>query len=561
MNPQLQNIFELLSSSDIVSSLQGIRRGVEKESLRISSDAKLSQAPHPVAFGSSFQHDMITTDFAESQMEFITPVGTDGEKTLQILADLHKYVTENIDNELLWPASMPCSIDNEEDIPLARYGNSNQGKMKTLYRQGLKNRYGSMMQVIAGVHYNFSMPDNFWPVWQRLKGDNQPLQDFISESYFGLIRNFIRLGWLIPYLFGASPAVDSTFLRNSRSKLPLKEFGTASLYLPYATSLRVSDLGYNSKEQDNLDISYNGLTQFIDGLRQAVSTSNPVFEKIGIKKKSQFQQINSNTLQEEGELYGIIRPKRVPKDGESLSDALEARGVQYVEVRSLDVNPYDPTGLSLEQIYFLDIFLTYCLLTDSPALSFEEQKNTQKNVNLVASCGRKKSLMLMDGDRKKSLICWAKDIFTDLEKVAELLDKAHSGITEDAKKVYTRAVQCQIQKLHNPERTPSARILKDMLENKQEISDLFLSLAKSHRQTFLAADYQQLRRTELDNMVLQSIAQQQLIESQDTVDFESYFKMVKGENPHDLSGSAKSKKQSSDNWQDSSTENSPCKCV
>jgi glutamate--cysteine ligase len=242
-----------------------------------------------------------------------------------------------------------------------------------------------MMQVIAGIHYNFSMPDNFWPVWQQIKGDQQPLKDFISDSYFGLIRNFLRLGWFVPYLFGASPAVSSSFLKNSRKSMPLKMLGQATHYLPKATSLRMSGLGYNAKEQDSLNVGYNSLGEFVDGLRQGTCQANTAFEKIGVKRAGEYRQLNTNTLQTESELYAPIRPKQITKDNETLSEALSSRGVQYVEVRSLDVNPYVETGIDLDQMHFLDVFLTHCLLSDSPPLSHHQQLRAQQNLDKVVT--------------------------------------------------------------------------------------------------------------------------------------------------------------------------------
>ncbi len=502
---------------EFLCALKGIRRGIEKESLRVNGDSQLASTSHPAALGSPLTHGLITTDYAEALMEFITPAGTEAEKTLGILADIHRHVYSHLGDELLWPVSMPCTIKKEDAIELARYGNSNAGQMKTIYRRGLKNRYGSMMQVIAGVHYNFSMPDNFWAVWQQIRGNRLPLQDFASESYLGLIRNFLRLGWLIPYLFGASPAVDSSFLKHARSTLPLKTLGRASHYLPKATSLRMSDLGYNAKEQDSLTISYNSLPEFISDLRQATNQPDPMFEKIGVKRHGEYQQLNTNTLQMEGELYGSIRPKRVTLPGENLSDALQARGVEYIEVRSLDVNPYAETGIDLEQVRFLDVFLTYCLLKDSPALSARQERTAKENLNKVATSGRDLSLNLIDGETKKSIQSWGKDIFSELAEIAQLLDKADQGEN------YQAALEEQHQKLTNPALTPSARMLKDMSEQELEVNELALNLAKKHRCKFLETGYTEMQASELALEDAASRQSQIEIEKADTLSFDDFL--------------------------------------
>jgi glutamate--cysteine ligase len=511
LNPSWLNRLESFPHSEFSSVVKGIRKGIEKESLRVNSDARLASTPHPPTLGSPLTHQWVITDFAEAQLEFITPAGTNTQTTLDIMADLHKHTYQQLDEELLWPASMPCIIDLEDDIELAHYGDSHLGKMKTLYRQGLKSRYGSMMEVIAGVHYNFSMPDKFWPVWQKLKGDRQPLQEFISECYLGLIRNFFRFNWLITYLFGASPVVDSTFWANSSSTLSLETLGTRSYCLPHATSLRMSNFGYNTREQDHLDISYNTLQEFVNGLRKATTESNPVFEKIGVKRQGKYQQLNTNTLQLENELYAPIRPKRVAKTDEKLSDALQNRGVEYVEVRSLDINPYTETGIDREQVYFLDVFLTYCLLQDSPHLSIEQHCTAKKNQNRVATSGRDLSLELLDDTTPKSIKTWGEELFEDLTDIALLLDRAEQG------EKFQAALKRQYQLLTNPELTLSARMLRDMREQNLEFNELALSLAKRHRDTLLKTDYSQIKPDDFAAEVKASLQKQREIEMPGTL--------------------------------------------
>ena len=236
--------------------------------------------------------------------------------------------------------SRPCVVNDADKVPLAQYGNSNIGKMKTVYRQGLKNRYGSMMQVIAGIHFNFSFSQNFWKVMQSLHNDEQVMSDFISDRYFSILRNYKRYCWLIPYLYGSSPALCDSFLQGKASQLPFKKSPRGALYLEYATSLRMSDLGYTSSEQSSLKICYNNLHDYVDGVQKAIGLKSERFSDIGLKVNGEYQQLNSNILQIENELYAPIRPKQVMKTGEKPSQALRDRGVEYIEVRALDVNPW-----------------------------------------------------------------------------------------------------------------------------------------------------------------------------------------------------------------------------
>ncbi|WP_413701040.1 glutamate--cysteine ligase [Psychromonas sp. KJ10-10] len=343
-------------------SLVGFGRGIEREALRIKPDGKLSETPHPYAFGSALCHDSITTDFAESLLEFITPVAKDVHQLFDYLNDIHHYVACHLENnEALWPISMPCYVQSEENVELAQYGKSNIGTMKTTYRQGLKNRYGSMMQIISGVHYNFSLPASFWPTWSEIHQSELTGNEAQSAGYLGLIRNYFRYGWVIPYLFGASPALCKSFLQGKKSDFNFKEVGKGTIYLPYATSLRLSDLGYTNSAQSSLNICYNSVDNYIASVHKALHKKASQFEKLGIKNGDEYIQLNDNVLQIENELYASIRPKRVTKNLETPSQALNARGIEYVEIRSLDVNPFCKLGITEEQVNFLDsIFNLVC---------------------------------------------------------------------------------------------------------------------------------------------------------------------------------------------------------
>ena len=182
------------------SVLTGMRRGIEKESLRARPDAGLALTPHPAALGSALTHPNITTDFSESQLELVTGAHASIEACLDELTQIHQAVYRVLQaagDELLWVSSMPCELPADETIPIGRYGNSNVGRAKSVYRMGLGHRYGRRMQTISGIHYNWSLPG-------------------VSDAqYFGLIRNFRRHAFLLLYLFGASPAAIPRFLFSS----------------------------------------------------------------------------------------------------------------------------------------------------------------------------------------------------------------------------------------------------------------------------------------------------------------------------------------------------------
>lgn len=496
-------------------SVKGLGRGIERETLRITPDGHLAATPHASALGSALTHSWITTDFAESLLEFITPVERDVDRLLTFLRDIHRYTARQVENELFWPLSMPCFIGNEDEIVLAQYGSSNIGKFKTLYREGLKNRYGALMQVISGVHYNFSLPDTFWQL--RFAGqDPATYQESVSDGYFRLIRNYYRFGWVIPYLFGASPALCRSFIAGREDVLPFESNGKGLMYLPYATSLRMSDLGYTNKEQSKLGITFNHLHTYVDALKKAIHQPSKQYAELGVKVDGQYRQLNSNVLQIENEFYAPIRPKRVTLPGESPSDALLRGGIQYIEVRALDNNPYSPIGIDAEQVRFLDLFLIWCALADAPEMSEGELLCCRKNWNRVILEGRKPGQTIGIGceTSREPLSEVGQKLFADLRKVASVLD-AEQGNT----------YQALCDKLEpafaDPSLTLSARVLNDMLQ--QGMSSLGLGLASRYHRQLASEPTEMVSEAEFVQEREHSQRKQAEIEAADTLSFDAYL--------------------------------------
>jgi glutamate--cysteine ligase len=506
-----------LGTTSFHTAIKGIRRGIERETLRINPSGQLAQTDHAKALGSALTHPLITTDFSESLLEFITPAQTDIEITLKQLTDIHKFALSHIGEERLWAGSMPCYIRDQDEIRLAQYGRSNVGTMKTVYRQGLKNRYGSMMQAISGVHFNFSVPEAFWQQYQTLLGESGSLQDFISAQYLHLIRNYKRYVWLVVYLFGASPAMCSSFLQGRQSKYQFQPLGKGSLYLPYATSLRMSDLGYTNSAQSSLNISYNNLPDYITGLRQAISTPSAEYASIGIKVDGEYRQLNSNILQIENEFYSTIRPKRTTERGERPTCALKRRGVEYIEVRALDVNPYSPVGITAGQMRFLDLFLLYCLLEKSPDLSAEEQAVTEQNLRKVVTEGRRQNLDLNDQGQPRLMLDWAEQLFADLMSMANWMDTAYGSDT------YSAVIKEFYQGLLNPNLTYSGKLLNTLLAQQNDCPSYAATLAEQHRRQLAAMDYQFYSEADFNQMAEQSWQEQDQIEQSDKLSFDQYL--------------------------------------
>ncbi len=494
--------------------LAGGLRGLEKEALRVRPDGRLAETAHPAALGSALTHEYITTDYSEALLEFVTPAMPSSVEVLDLLTDIHRFTGRALGDELLWATSMPCMLAGDDSVPLARYGHSNVGRMKTIYRRGLGWRYGRVMQTISGVHFNYSVPEQFWPVFAELEGRPQASDALRSETYMGLVRNFHRIGWLTLYLFGASPAVCRSFFRGREALLDAFDSGT--VYTPWSTSLRMSDLGYQNKSQARLDIPLNSLEDYIAGLTQAMRTPHPDYRHIGVLVDGEYRQLSANWLQIENEYYSLIRPKRVARSGERPTQALRRGGVQYVEVRALDVSAFDPVGVNLEQLRFMEALLIYCLLNESPPIGSSEQTALERNHRRVAREGRRPGLKLQRDGEEVALADWAAEILEGVGAVAELLDAAGDGS-------FGRAVVLQREALREPERLPSARILSEMRARNESFFQFAMRMSQVHHDAFAAATPSPQVEQHLAQEVRASLARQAALEAEPQAPFDEYL--------------------------------------
>ncbi len=519
LNNALSTRLDRLTASGHHQLLCGGLKGIEKESLRISKDGFIAQTPHPKALGSALTHPYITTDYSESLIELITPPFADVKDSLDYLHNIHQFVYEHLDNEILLGASMPCGIDGDESIPIAEYGSSNIGRMKHVYRHGLWHRYGRTMQSIAGIHFNYSVPEALWPVLHKEKSSPLSLEQFINEAYFGLIRNFQRMGWLILYLFGASPAICKNFF-NSRPALmtQFEAFDNGTLYHPYATSLRMSDIGYKSKNQANLNIDYNSIDGYVSSLSAAINTPYPEYEKIGTLVDGEYRQLNSNILQIENEFYSTMRPKQIAQSGEKPTLALKRRGVRYIEMRSLDLDLFNPIGIDEDKARFIEALLLTCLLQDSPKTSAQEQQVNNANQLAVANLGRKPGLELNKNNQKILLKDWAAEILESMQPVCAILDQ------DDAAKHYSSALEKQQLLVENPDSTASARILEQMTQLRRPFSRFALNTSIEHGQYFKLNELDKIKTQQFNDMAALSHDKQLEIENNKQMPFDYFLK-------------------------------------
>ena len=484
--------------------LKGILRGVEKESLRALPSGGLALTPHPVGLGSALTHSQITTDFSESQVELITRAHGNVQSVLDDLTELHQFtyrVLRDAGDEMLWASSMPCGLPTDETIPLARYGSSNIGRAKSVYRMGLGHRYGRRMQTISGIHYNWSLPG------------------LSNTDYFALIRNFRRHAFLLMTLFGASPAVCSTFVEGRPHGL--QSLPSGSMYMPYGTSLRMGRLGYQSDAQSSLAVSYNSLESYAASLQDALTRPYPAYEAIGIMNPGgEYNQLATTLLQIENEFYGTIRPKRVIRSGERPLHALRERGVEYVEVRLMDLDPFETVGINATTMRFLDVFLLHCVLSDSAQDTPNEIAALARNQHLTAAQGREPGLKLDRNGEAVSLVDWGLTIIDECLPIARSIDAA---LATGA--LHVEAVEAARRSLQHPDTLPSARVLRAMTDEHENSFVRFVrTRSVQTRDALLAMPLTPEQADRQRRMVEDSVRAQREIETSDTLPFEEFRK-------------------------------------
>ncbi len=514
MTDLLATRLDRLAEQEHNGLLNGSRIGIEKECLRVAADGTIARTPHPAALGSALEHRFITTDYSEALLEFVTPPVGSSWEALQFLCNLHQFTHDAIGDEILWPMSMPCRITSDADVPIANYGDSNVGRMKTVYRRGLGYRYGRRMQAIAGIHFNFSPPEAFWPLFYELEASCDNPVRFRSNAYMALIRNVKRFGWLLLYLFGASPTVAQPF--PDEGTAGLEALGPDTLYAPYATSLRMSDAGYQNTNQASIRVSVNSIEEYIDGLARVARTPCADYERIGVRTNGEYRQLNANLLQIENEYYGTIRPKRVVRSGEQPTSALRRGGVEYVELRALDVSPFDPVGINQQQMRFLEAFLTYCLLEDSPLIDGAERLANAGNQAAVAIQGRRPGLQLRHMEGSVDLGDWARQICGRVLQVATVMDPDRSGGV-------VAAVEEQMRAINDPTLTPSARLIGELEETGLSHLNYGLKTGREFSGYFQAMDAEMNMNLKMFvEESRESLERQAAIEAGDTLSFDQY---------------------------------------
>jgi glutamate--cysteine ligase len=519
MTKQLNETLPFLTQAYAGSKLT-FNRGIEREGLRVDARGNLAQTPHPAFLGSKLTHPTVTTDFSESQLELITPVCPTAEEALTRLRDVHRFVYSGLKDEAIWSTSMPCLLPADTGIPLAQYGSSNLGRLKTTYRNGLSNRYGRAMQTICAIHYNFSVEKDLWRHLSILEQKTNS-RDYRSDRYFDLMRNFRRLSWLPVYLFGASPVVCKSFVKDRGLDHKLQAFDGDSLYRPNGTSLRNGGLGYQSETQSGMiNICYNSLSSYIGTLAKAIRTPHEIYQKMSVQTQGTHPQVSGNVLQSEAEFYTTVRAKCVPPKGANFLHTLQDEGVEYIEVRLLDVNPYLPLGIDEQQIHFLDALLLYCLLIDSPEHHGALCDNVGLNVKAVVDSGQITTTLLRDINAERTLKDWSTEVLDGVMVVAKWLDQTNGG--DD----YTNSVAAQLAKITDTSKVPSVAMIDDMRAGEIPFYQFALDQSLAHKTDFQAQPLSDSERQHFQELTRISRLEHAELEATPGPAFDDYLRQM-----------------------------------
>lgn len=414
------------------------RYGIERECLRVDKNGYLSMKPHPLELGKKEENKYITTDFSESQIEMITPPLSNVEDTYKFLNTLYDIVAMNIGDEYLWPQSMPCIIPDDDKIPVAKYN----GEVKnTEYREMLLKKYGGKKQLISGIHFNFSFGDDLIEKLYKSSKYEGTIEEFKDDVYLKTARNFLRYRWIIIYLFGGTAAIHHTYSENCKRNL--KEFTEDSFSGEGAISYRNSDCGYKNKVKIFPD--YSSVERYVNSVKGF---------------------IDNKVISCHKELYSAVRIK--PYDTANFFDSLLSRGIQYLEFRCIDINPFEKCGISYDDLKFLQIFMVYLLVKEESKYD-NWQDDALKNENIISVNGQNDVYLMRDGIKIKKKL-YAEEIIREIIKL-------NDDFKLDREDVITK----MLKKFEDKNKTYSHKLYEMIKKDGYVSSDM--NLAKKYKES------------------------------------------------------------------------------
>ncbi|MDK0758875.1 bifunctional glutamate--cysteine ligase GshA/glutathione synthetase GshB [Clostridium perfringens] len=419
--------------------------GLEKENVRVTERGNLALTPHPKAFGDREKNAYIKTDFSESQLEMVTPVCNTLEEVYSFICNLNKVVSLEImkNGEFLWPQSNPPILPREEEIPIAKLSN----REDELYRENLSYKYGKKKQVISGIHYNFSFKEEFIKLLYKELKVEKDFREFKDDIYLRMARNFQKYHWLLIYLTGASPVFHESYIEEIKEEGEI--LGEDSYYIKDDTSLRNSSYGYKNKK--DYYVSYNSIGEYASDIKNLV-------------KDKEIQSIK--------EYYNPIRLKSL--GSEDMLESLLNKGIDYLEVRLLDLDPLSIQGVSKETLYLVHLFMIYTLLKENKEITYKDQEEFFKNHDMVALKGRNEEAVIHENGVPVLLKDKGREILSEMDEIVEILFSNN----EEFKNVIKRA----LEKINNPHDIISEKLIKDIKE--EGYINFHMRLAKEYLNNF-----------------------------------------------------------------------------
>lgn len=421
----MKKLIEIINENNLGKDLRIGNFGIEKESLRVNEKGELSLTDHPKIFGDKEKNPYITVDFSESQIEMITPVEDSIEKAYSFLRNIHEIVTLNLENEFLWNQSVPPRLPKSELIPIGKFPNNKKAEE---YRENLAKKHGKKKQLLSGIHFNFSFKDELLEELYEKIDEDISFQDFKNEIYLKISRNYFKYGWIIIYLLGASPLVDKTY--KSECIEHMKGFDKDTYYFEDGVSFRNGVCGY--KNQEKFYIDHTNIESYLKSLEVL---------------------IDKGILQGAREYYSPIRLKG--SDPKDILNSLRNDGIKYLELRSIDLNPFNDIGIDKRDLEFIHLLLLFLLLKEDEEFNEEDYYRYLKNQELLATLGNGKDFNLICCKGKK--ISPKEQSENILKWIEETLIKS-GYFTEKDKKI----LKYQKEKLNNNLYTD--KILKETKE-------------------------------------------------------------------------------------------------
>ena len=414
--------------------------GIEREGLRVDFTGKLSEKNHPIVFGDKIYNPYITTDFSESQLELITPTFSNIEETYKFLNALYDIVAMEINDEYLWPQSMPCIIPEDKDIPIAKFCGCEEGRVAREYREELFLKYGGKRQLISGIHYNFSFNENIIKKLYKNSHKLQDYKDFKDNIYLKVTRDYLRYRWLLIYILGCTGVVHESYQEECVKQL--EEISKDSFSNEGALSYRNSECGYKNKI--DLFPNYNSVKDYVDSINKF---------------------IDEDFIDNHKELYAPIRLKA--KDPKYLLDSLINDGINYLEYRSIDINPFEKGGIALSDLHFINLFNLFLLIEDES--DYENwQQEALINQNIIATHGQNNVELIKDG-KSISKVEWGLEIINKIKVINDELKLEYEEIIEYIRK-----------RVENYKETYTYKIIEKVRE--EGYINAHLNLAKKYKE-------------------------------------------------------------------------------